>query len=303
MKMRLIVLAVMSVSFKSWATDLITAPESSLYLAPPTYTGNYSNILGDNSVPSPNWYIAQWTNPNPLPAGPDFTAFPATDWEVGNDTTNVKFYHAPVSSQGILEHTYELAQNGNAAAHPLTCGKEFDLFLSANNGSTYRTSTGAIAPSRFAGSGPLGSINNLIFRFGLNINYEQNAGTCSLNYVGYLASVTLSSVNGQSMFYQVYLRTSRGSSVANQGCPGYSDNIHYCYDITIDQLTGQAQQQPQTGRVAYNFNFLPRLNAAIKMTSDPNLANWHVTGAYVGELLQGGMMVASRWDNITLTAY
>jgi hypothetical protein len=283
------------------ATILVTGPESAVYVAPTVYNGSFSNVLGDESVFTPTWYIAQWSNPEPLTH--DVLALPGTDWVAANATTRVRFYHATNSGAKILEHTYELSQTGVAPTFPLTCGTEYDLFLSPSSGNIYSSPSGAPSASRFAQSGPIGGLSTLTMRFGLDIASENSKRTCAVNYVGYLAAVTLNSSSGLSMFYQVILRDSRGDLFNNSSCTGYPVNGVYCYSASVEYITGQSMQSPSSGRVAYDFNILHQLTQAISLTSDPNASHWFVTGLYLGQIMQGGMTPTSRWDGIVLLAY
>jgi hypothetical protein len=283
------------------ASILVTGPESAVYVAPTIYNGSFTNVLGDQSVATPTWYIAQWSNPQPLTR--DILAPAGKDWVAANRTTRIRFYHAPDAGAQIPEHTYELAQTGAAPKFPLHCGTEYDLFLSATSGNIYASPSGAPAASRLAQSGPIGELTVLSMAFGLNIAEENSQRTCAINYVGYLAAVTLNSTSGLSMFYQVFLRDSRGDLFNNSSCTGYPANGTYCYSASIEYITGQGMQLPSSGRVAYDFNFLHHLVEAISLTRDPDASHWAVTGLYVGQIMQGGMTPASRWDGIVLRAY
>lgn len=289
-------------SFPAFATDLITEPEDALYVAPPVYNGSFVNKMGDISVADPTWHVAQWNNPQPFASGQNYSGQVGSDWQFSTHTARVQFYSSGIPGLGILEHTHELAQQGADADYPLPCGKEFDLFLEANTGD-YKNLQGKIAAYRFSRSRSLSQLSHATFRFGLTVPYENVSQTCALNYVGYLVAAYLSSKSGYSMFYQVFLRDSRGISQNNTPCLGYPAGMSYCFSSTIDQLTGQQMQQVGLTRIAYGFDILPSLAAAIATTPDPNLSDWQITGTYYGELMQGGMAPVSRWDSMILSAY
>jgi len=284
------------------ATDLVTEPESALYLEPAIFNGKVINVLGDVSVHSPTWGVQQYGNPEPLPGGQTFTYPAGTDWQVANSTTSVNFYHSPNAALGSVEHTYGLSQNGAAVGHTLPCNTEFDLFLAPLG--NFVTPQGSAVAQRFASSGPISKLSELVYKFGLNITYEYGLRNCPLNYAGYLVAITLNSTKGPSMFFQIYLRDSRGILPNNTLCPGYPNSQqHYCFDSAISNaVAGMRQQFVGEGRVYYNFNFLSQVIAAIKRTSDPNIADWSVTGAYMGSLIQGGMTPTSLWDSLVLQA-
>lgn len=98
------------------AGDLVTAPEAAVYIAPPVYDGQFSNVAGDASVRNPGWHLVQWGNPNPLPGGAGDTVGAGASWQVASTTTRLQFYAAPTGAgpSAILDQTYELAQNGAA---------------------------------------------------------------------------------------------------------------------------------------------------------------------------------------------
>ena len=301
----LVLLACVSASSQTLATDLITGPESAVYVVSTTGNGaTFSHLLGDASVLAPTWNIAQWANPEPI--GADLKVPAGTSWQFSNATTKIAFYHAPNAANQILQHTYELTQNGAAPSFPLACGSEFDLFLQANTGSEI-TQSGAASPSRFAQSGKIGRLSALALSFGLNIVGEEVANdSCSPTYAGYLISVILNSTTGDALFYQIVLRDSRQLAFNNQLCPGFGTGNVYCYGESIYNVINQPYQRPGSGRTAYSFDFLNPLKAAIRALpagGDNNPADWYVTGLYLGQIIQGGMMPTSRWDSISLTAY
>jgi hypothetical protein len=283
------------------ATTLVTGPESAIYVAPTVYDGRFSAVLGDRSVATPTWFVAQWSNPEPLTKS--LRASPGRDWTVSNDTTRIGFLHAPNPAMGVREQTYELAQSGVAPKHPLACGTEYDLFLSPNSGGIYATPTGTAAASRFAQSGPIGELTALKITLGLDIAREVLQHRCAVNYVSYVAAITLNSSAGYSMFYQVVLRDSRGELFDNSSCDGYPANGAYCYSSSIEYVTGQAMPTPGSGRTAVAVDFLRRLEQVIAATADPDRSHWSVSGFYVGQLMQGAMQPSSRWDSILLEAY
>ncbi len=295
----LVLLAVATASAQ--ATILVTGPESAIYVAPPVYDGRFSAFLGDRSIATPTWFVAQWSNPEPLtksvPEGP------GRDWLVSNDTTRIAFYHAPNPAAQIREQTYEIGQSGVAPKHPLRCGMEYDLFLSPNSGGIYATPSGAAAASRFAQSGAIGELRTLRIALGLDITGETLQHRCSVNYASYVAAVTLNSSAGYSMFYQVILRDSRGELFNNSSCDGYPSNGAYCYSSSIEFITGQAMPTSASGRTFFEIDFLHRLEEVIALTTDPDRSHWFVSGLYVGQLMQGGMRPSSRWDGIVLDAY
>ena len=204
-------LACVAAPLAARAGDLVTAPEAAVYIAPPQYDGAFSNIAGDASVRNPGWHVVQWGNPNPLPGGVNDLVGAGSSWQSASTTTRVAFYAAPLGSGSgaIPEHSYELAQNGAAAAAPLPCGNEFDLFLEANSGAaSYNDPSGAAAAARFQTSAPVSQLSNVSASFGLNVNYEAVTQSCPLNYASYEIAITLNSVRGPAMFFQILDRKS-----------------------------------------------------------------------------------------------
>lgn len=292
----------------SFAGDLITEPESAVYVSPPTYNDQFSAVMGDASIKNPSWHVDQWGNQNPLTTG-NFAATSGAGWSFASTTMRVQFYSAPSGSgtSAIAEHTYELAENGASSAAPLPCGDEFNMFLEANSGSaSYKDLSGHPAAARFQTSAPISSLSAVSFSFGLNVLYENISQTCSLNFGAYQVDLTLNSTKGPAMFFQIFLRDTRGSNVDqdNTTCGGYPQGAVYCFSTSLDHIS-PSQTAPTTtsGRIAYNFNALSNILAAIKLTSDTNPADWTIEGMYYGSAVDGGANITSRWDGMKLTAY
>ncbi len=288
------------------AGDLMTEPEASVYIAPTQYNGRFANVAGDVSVRNPSWHLVQWGNPNPLPGGTTYTVGAGSDWQAASTTARMQFYAA--GSSTVLEHTYELAQNGAASAAPLPCGTEFDLFLEATSPSTpYKDMSGSVAAARFQTSAPLSHLSRVSASFGLDVNYETIAATCPVNYASYEVAVTLDSTRGAAMFFQIFLRDTRGAGADQNDtpCGGYPQGPLYCFSTSIDHISGSQTppQTPYSGRIQYDFDFLPTLLAAIKSTSDADPADWNIGGMYFGNAILGGATDTARWDNMKLTAY
>lgn len=303
------VLATIACLPRAQAGDLVTAPEASVYIAPPQYDGQFSNVAGDASVRNPGWHLVQWGNPNPLPGWVNASVGAGASWQFASATTRIAFYATPsgAGSQAILDQTYELAQNGAASAAPLPCGSEFDLFLEANSAAAaYKDPSGAVAAQRFQTSAPLSQLSEVSASFGLDVNYESVAQTCPVDYAAYEIAITLNSTRGPAMFFQIFLRDSRGPSADqdNTPCGGYPQGEISCFSTSFDRIaTSQPPQSIYSGRVQYNFNFLARLLAAIGQTADTDPADWSITGMYFGNAVAGGAVSTARWDNMKLTAY
>lgn len=279
----------------------LTKPlESSLFLAPKTYNGQFYGIVGNISqVPNPAWHVAQWN----IPAELTPTSGPASGWMTANSYARVQYMASETSGTNV----YDLGSNGNTSALP--CGTEMDLFLETGDPGTYPN-----RPDGFTSSAPLDQLYTVKLNAGLKIAYEQLNARCSLNYVGYIASVILgNTASGQTLFYQIDFRDSRNIVSSMQWCPDYEygNNGLYCLDDHISVLGGTTVQANNT-RVNNSVNLLSRLRKIITSNHakagypsqriDPDMSHWKIEEVYFGHVLQGGMIATSRWYDMSITA-
>lgn len=271
------------------------------YIAPSAYNGTYLGVSGDYlNYPTPYWNLAQWA----IPANLNPVYGPSSGWQSANSYGRFQ-YHATESSGA---NVYELAQNGNTWELP--CGVETDLFISPNDPGVYPGSPGA--PDGFTASPPLSVLGAATMSVGLKVVYEQYNARCPLNYVAYDSALILtnSSAN-QVIFYQINLRSSHNAYPNMWWCPDYekSGDGQFCLDDDVRILGGTAVPANNT-RVNNTINVLPRLkqiiatNHAKSVTGvklDPDPSHWVIQNAYLGQILQGGMIPTSRWYNYSFT--
>ncbi len=285
---------------QSVVTSLARPLQAAAWVAPPVYNGQFSGTAptGNNiGVPNPTWNISQWGTPQALLP----KAGAASGWINANNVSRVQYYATEASGTNV----YELAQNGNTGTLP--CNTEFDLFLGTNDPLTY-----AGKPDGFVQSAPLSTLTAATMSLGTKVTYEQFNRRCSLNFAGYLSAIILTNPTaGQTLFYQIYLRDSRGTTPNMAWCPDYEHaaNGAFCVDDAITVLGG-TRVQANGVRVNNTLNVLPRIktilatahkksNANVVLDRDP--AHWMIQNVYIGQLLQGGMVPTSRWYNYSFT--
>jgi hypothetical protein len=282
------------------ATSLARPLQAAAWVAPPVYNGKFSGVIptGDNTVaPNPTWNIAQWGTP--LALQPKFG--PASGWINANNVSRVQYYATEASGTNV----YEFAQNGNTGALP--CNTEFDLFLGTNDPQTY-----AGKPDGFVQSAPLSTLTAATMSVGTKVTYEQFNRRCALNFAGYVSAIILTNPTaGQTLFYQIYLRDSRGTTPNMAWCPDYENSANgaFCVDDAVTVLGG-TRVLANSVRVNNTLNVLPRIktilasahkkaNANVVLDRDP--AHWMIQNVYIGQLIQGGMIPTSRWYNYSFT--
>ena len=239
------------------ATDLITLPEPSIWLAPPSPAGSSQGQLaaqmGDTSVVNPSWIIMQTNYPQSQGTGANYTADPGASWSANIPGGRVQFYATYNSQQNTQPSTYELAQAG--AFFP--CGPEYDLFAASAPSQGYTDPSGNPIASRFSSSAPINQLSTVSLVGGLNIVYESINSGCDVNAAAYFFGVTLQSTSGYSLSYRILLRETQGGAEYNMQCPGYPQNSSYCFSTGVTQLSQGLRNQAADGnRVVYNFGIL-----------------------------------------------
>ena len=304
-----VLVLIMASMATSKADTLISQPESALNVIPPVNASAYSGLIGDSSIKTPTWQIAQWNNPQPISGSIRTT--PNIDWTVNSGTdlstsaysiTHSAAYNAYVLTTNIQSHN-------SPSFNYLTCGTEADFFLGGNGLYTVYNST-ANAASRQQQSAPVGSLTVLSGTINMGIDSETlSTQYCSESYISYSFNITLNDLaNGQAMFYQIIIRGSAGLPTTYTPCIGYPTGSPavFCYSIGITGLFGLKEPAPGANAVVYNFNLLPGLVKLIKFGyygMDPNPSNWIVTGFYMGQGGVGDFNVKSVWNEMSLTSY
>ena len=262
-----------------------------LYFAPPNYNGSLYGSVGLLG-PTPFWYIAQWNIPVMLSG----TAIP-TGVGYGWYTDDP---YARVLRYDDTNKSLELAQNG--ATTNLTCGTEFDLFLSPVDSSYSSYNQGII-------QGPsLNTLTSLRYTLGSKITYEYIAIRCPVNYAYYTAVIVFSNPTTQQViFYQIILRDS-WQGYANYACSPstywFSTNGPFFGVNDTAPVLGQSCL-PASG-ILYNYSFeiASRIKTLIiqgaKYYIDQDLGHWFVSGLYIGSGLEGSATVTSIYSSINL---
>lgn len=279
--------------------EISRQPNGALYFAPSGYTGGFYGSMGDYSV-QPTWHIAQWGIPEDLPSSGQ-AAPPGQGWYTAND-------HAQVLYDAAAGDTYELAQNGSVSGG-LECGVEFDLFLEPN------TDTYLGYPEGMVNSRPLDQLENLGFSLGLDITYEVLVPKCGLNYSAYVAAFifTTQAAPQQTLFYQLIFRDSRNTMWDKAWCPAYEGSgflNQFCVDDGL-AIYGNDYLTVAESRELNFVDLLPRIktiisqghvkaNAPWEPGLDTDVSKWRLTGLYLGQIVQGGMISTSRWDSFCL---
>jgi hypothetical protein len=304
-------LSAILISSAASAETLIAIPEAAITVISPQGGTAASGIIGDSSVLNPTWSLEQWGSPQSISGSQRFAA--DSDWTVtsGSDpATNAETVgFSAALDEYVLQQNMQSTNTSSPNYH--ACGAEADLFMQNNGQYDAYGSTQPLA-ERFASSALVGSLHQLAGTVRLTISPETvGANTCaSPNYASYGFNLILHNVvNGETLFYQIELRDSRGvSSLPNPiQCGGYPHGSPavYCVTYLAPNLFGGSMQQPNT-TTDYNMNLLTGLLAYIRagyngMDQDPN--DWIVTGFYCGQGGDGTFSAGSAWEDVTLSAY
>lgn len=288
--------------------ELSRQPAAAVYIQPSVAPDSskpwyfpLTKSAGDWTV-QPNWMVSQWGIPVDLDGGQ--TVASGADWNIANGYARLKYYAA--------SKTYELAQNGQTpGARP--CGTEVDLFISPVGGNypTY--------PQGNAVSKSLDLLDNLAFRLGANVTYENIQVRCrqsgNVDYVSYAASFVFSSTTGQTLFYQIQLRQNGLSyPIPNMAwCPNNNDpsTAHsFCIGDDIHYVDGNSNDLSVGTHVTYQVDMLQRVKQVLQSgyrrgdgsseMIDGNIAHWTLTGMYIGSMIQGGANIAAQYDSFCL---
>ncbi|HSB94998.1 MAG TPA: hypothetical protein VLC91_01015 [Spongiibacteraceae bacterium] len=304
------VLVGLSILGSAGCRELSRQPGSSAYIFPsvapdpskPWYFP-LNKPVGDYTQ-TPKWVIAQWGIPVDL-NGSQAVA-PGNSWSIANAYGAVQY-----NVSGANGQSYTIAQNGTGAALP--CGTEYDLLLQPV-GIDYPTAPQGSAPSK-----PLDQLANLGFRLGVTVNFEAIQQRCAAplnyNYGRDFVAFVLSSTTGQTLFYQVQLRTVGRSGLPNMTwCPNNGDpaTAHlFCVDDDISRVNSSLQDIATVGqRVQYATDMLPRLKQVLQSNFvrfdgsgemiDGNIGHWRLTGLYFGSQVLGGANIRATFDSFCL---
>jgi hypothetical protein len=301
------------------ANSLMVQPQSAINVISPASSPAYSGLIGDSSVTTPSWNLAQWNTPTPISGAVMFA--PNTNWTVNSSATpatnplTVKF--------GTKTGAYTLYQNmqtqvpGAPNYRACTAG-ETDLYLAPNGAYTmYQSKNPAAHVDSY--SLPVGALSTLTLQLSLGIGLAALLPTeyvttahCRGSYVAYLFALTANNTKtGQAMFYQVFLRDSRGLvGTVPTSCVGYPVGGVFCFSTNLLYLlrgTVQGSAMQAVGsNVNYTVNLLPGLLALIRSGArglDPNPNDWVVDGGFVGQAGDGDFRAQSTWASMALTAY
>ena len=266
-----------------------------LFVAPVVHNGTILGPLGPGAASRPDafFYVAQWSNPQPLTLLPRGPATPVTPpspacfpppgapppppsdgvpvWSIANDAIRVCFnanatapHAAPRSDGGrggggaetprVL--SVQLAQNGAA----VPCGVEYDLFLSPNGRGAYPAIPAALGNEARV---PLANVTRLRLSFGAHLQdaswRPRCGGLCGpggkVDYAYVTLGVPLSNpFAGQTIFFQILLFDTREA----MGCPGFA---HVCDAASKSQPPG------------WYFSTLPTLGVTFPIGAFVNAAN------------------------------
>jgi hypothetical protein len=308
-----ITLIVAALGMTTGCRELAKQPGAAVYIQPsiapnPSMPWYFplTQSAGDWSA-TPRWLVSQWGIPVDLTGSQ--TVATGANWNIANNWGALQYT--------VADKSYSLSQNGISAGSP-PCGIEYDLFLAplGQNYSTY--------PQGFSESKPLSQLANLGFRAGVTVVYENIQNRCgsthNADYINYAASFIFNSTSGQTLFYQVSLRTaghtpSGGSfGIPNMSwCPNNNDpaTAHlYCVDDNITYVNGNQTNLVVGQRQEYIGDILPRVKQAIQSQFrrgdgsnemiDGNLSRWKLVGFYIGSMIQGGANATSKWDSFCM---
>ena len=295
------------------AAEIVSQPEASLFLAPPTFTGSFTNKLGDRSVAAPTWHVTQGSGGIPLvgQADANYGSDPGASWIVENRTTRVAFHAAPgAPPDGARGNTLELAQN--SFGQP--CDQEWDLYAESTGPHSYKDPSGQWAPSRVRRSMPLGQATRVDVHFGLAVTYERLAhdGVCPLDSTGDVVCLGVRNVDPRSaitnylIFYQVSVHDSRAANAVDVPCYDGPVTGTYCFTTSVNNLGGPLgpltpSQPVSPRRVVYDLNVREDILRVIARTGDGNPDHWVVEGTYFGPGLIGHVVNNTDWDDFKLS--
>ena len=247
-----------------------------------------------------------------------------------------------------------LSQNGGiAAGQYLNCGDEYDLFLATVDPASLTVSNANVQTFNPTVVN-FNQATQLPIAFGYTLANEQVIAHCAAqapnatlmgqtDYVGYLITLILSNdaqapvtspgTPRQTIFYQIWVRDSRGAAISNSnvinGTTGVANGT-WVADSTIDHFCPPTSPGCSVGqyysmasnvnqRIYYNIDALPNINRMLSDVSamgnntpncttinnpycmDTNPADWRVTGVYFGQALQGLTLGASQWDSLSVS--
>lgn len=269
------------------------------YLAPKNHDKTLYGPIGKPG-PRPRWLIAQWNIPDQLP--PNSSSSQSTGWTTQNSHAQVS-----VSRNESGGARVEITQTGGA----LACGVEFDMFVSPIDRFTYPGYPEALLPPTSSESRPLGELNSLTLEFDAAEIEETVTARCGksgkVDYGYIVAGVVVSNHRAkQVLYYQILLRDTR-DSIYRHACDSgtipwwWSGPVNYGINDTIAALKSSCLA-PGAGN-HYKLGILQRLGRHISAgpaTLNKDLAQWKITGLYLGIGLEGSAKLKASVGGIKL---
>ncbi|WP_313234023.1 hypothetical protein [Delftia acidovorans] len=283
--------------------------------------------VGNTTPTKPSWAVVQWSTRDPVYSpGPfryPYKSIPYSSFQGSNDLWTLSNSTAAVIYDKVnapwLNGVYTLSLNG---VPTLACGDEYDLLLQPKGPLSSYGPNAAGSPDGIQVSKPLANLSSLSFSGGVEASYEEVQFKCPsttpfhLNNATYVVGLFLKNTHdGKNFFYQIFLRDSRITNPTDLGVDleGFTDGVSIGVNDSIRRISPASPVLiPNGGRVAYmSVNILPRLGAVLSrgwivtpagstFTYDNNLNNWRVEGVYIGNMVYGGAIMSSKWDNFNL---
>lgn len=272
------------------AADAATTVVDNFWYGFRTLPAAGGSTLNGASSTAATWFNAEWNNPSDYNAYTSFTcpsgwgncfgAWSANEWTV-------------LYTSGGTPHII-LGERGNNIA----CSTELDNLAAPINSVTYPG-----YPVAVLSTPNLAAITNLYAKFTVTPLYDDNgigAATCSsaLTKGSMLFAVSLSSTGGQTLFYQLIIRTFNQPSFV----PAWFANSNpFGYNDSMENYGGLRKGIPYFVATTFLQDLLPRLTAVITSASnglDTTVADWKVASIYIGNLAYGNVTVESDWSNV-----
>lgn len=246
------------------------------------------------------WAVSNWGAPVNMKPKRSYTY----NWSISNDYSRVQHFQ----TLGGANHVWELAQSNVTGP----CNNEVDLFLGMDVLNQNKT---------------LATMGELKFDLDLERTYTDVQYGCMgqgyWDYGEWVASIMFvtNEPPHQILFYQVSLGINRldypGGDPLNPNvdwCPWYdytdAEPFYRQYCLGDDVRNFNGVRTYENMKTENRIDLLARVTEIIRAghtkAGDPNgvletdLNKWRISGVYVGQIIQGKVVIDSRWSNVAL---